>query len=121
MRVSCFPIQRTKTDESEEETFLISSASRLAQCGAGRGAAERFKQQHKGVAVQLQVENTARCCAAVSRGEVDVAVVGGQIPANLEHLLQARRPSLKKHACHIWSSNPCPPSDGTRNLFFSVA
>lgn len=38
--------------------------------------------------MQLQVENTACCCAAVSRGEVDVAVVGGQIPADLEHLLQ---------------------------------
>lgn len=36
----------------------------------------------------LQVENTARCCGAVSRGEVDVAVVGGTIPADLEHLLQ---------------------------------
>lgn len=53
--------------------------------------------------MQLQVENTARCCAAVSRGEVDVAVVGGQIPANLEHLLQARPPSLKKHAIRVIS------------------
>jgi len=40
------------------------------------------------VTVTLQVENTARCCGAVSRGEVDVAVVGGAIPADLEHLLQ---------------------------------
>lgn len=52
--------------------------------------------------MQLQVENTARCCAAVSRGEVDVAVVGGQIPADLEHLLQVQVASFWEfgvHAC----------------------
>jgi DNA-binding transcriptional LysR family regulator len=62
--------------------------------------AERFKQTHREVTVQLQVENTARCCAMVSRGEVDVAVVGGQIPADLEHLLQVGRHdmgSLRRH------------------------
>ena len=83
----------------EKDCFQFFSQSRAG----GGGDAERFKQQHKGVAIQLQVENTARCCAAVSRGEVDVAVVGGQIPANLEHLLQARRPSLKIAAMRLVS------------------
>ena len=39
--------------------------------------------------VHLQVENTRRCCLAVSRGEVDIAIVGGSIPHDLRHLLQA--------------------------------
>lgn len=40
--------------------------------------------------VHLQVENTRRCCLAVTRGEVDIAIVGGSIPHDLQHLLQAR-------------------------------
>ena len=38
--------------------------------------------------MQLQVENTRRCCQAVTRGHVDIAVVGGEIPHDLAHLLQ---------------------------------
>ncbi len=56
-----------------------------------RGA-ERFKRKHPEVTVQLQVENTRRCCQAVTRGHVDIAIVGGEIPHDLAHLLQARRP-----------------------------
>ena len=54
--------------------------------------AERFKRKHPEVTVQLQVENTRRCCQAVTRGHVDIAIVGGEIPHDLAHLLQARRP-----------------------------
>jgi hypothetical protein len=43
---------------------------------------------HPEVVVHLQVENTRRCCAAVARGEVNIAIVGGEIPRELEHLLQ---------------------------------
>ena len=38
--------------------------------------------------MQLQVENTRRCCQAVTRGHVDIAIVGGEIPHDLAHLLQ---------------------------------
>ena len=38
--------------------------------------------------MQLQVENTRRCCQAVTRGHVDIAVVGGEFPHDLAHLLQ---------------------------------
>ena len=55
--------------------------------------AERFKRLHPEVAVHLQVENTRRCCGAVARGEADLALVGGVMPPDLEHLLQAR--------CHL--------------------
>lgn len=50
--------------------------------------AERYKKAHPDVLVHLQVENTRRCCAAVARGEVNIAIVGGEIPRELEHLLQ---------------------------------
>ena len=42
--------------------------------------------------MHLQVENTRRCCGAVARGEADLALVGGVMPPDLEHLLQARCP-----------------------------
>ena len=38
--------------------------------------------------MHLLVENTRRCCAAVARGEVNLAIVGGDIPRELEHLIQ---------------------------------
>ncbi len=59
-----------------------SSPTRVHRC------AERFKRKHPEVTVQLQVENTRRCCQAVTRGHVDIAVVGGEIPHDLAHLLQ---------------------------------
>lgn len=40
--------------------------------------------------MHLQVENTRRCCAAVARGEVNIAIVGGEVPKELEHLIQVR-------------------------------
>ena len=38
--------------------------------------------------MQLQVDNTTRCCQAVANGDVDIAVVGGAIPSAWEHLVQ---------------------------------
>ena len=66
--------------------------------------AERFKRKHPEVTVQLQVENTRRCCQAVTRGHVDIAIVGGEIPHDLAHLLQARhtrsRPAVLSGPTH---------------------
>ncbi len=55
--------------------------------------AEKFKREHAEVGVHLVVENTRRCCQAVSRGELDFAVVGGKIPVDLQHLLLVSCPS----------------------------
>ena len=55
-----------------------------------RAVAGEYKEAHSQVAVNLQVENTRRCCLAVSRGECDLAIVGGEVPCDLEHLLQVR-------------------------------
>lgn len=57
-------------------------------CFCGLGCAERYKERHPDVLVHLQVENTRRCCAAVARGEVNIGIVGGDVPRELEHLLQ---------------------------------
>ncbi len=51
--------------------------------------AERYKRAHPDVLVNLQVENTRACCAAVAAGEANIAIVGGEVPRELEHLLQA--------------------------------
>jgi len=67
---------------SEEATDASCSLTCVHRC------AERFKRKHPEVTVQLQVENTRRCCQAVTRGHVDIAVVGGEIPHDLAHLLQ---------------------------------
>ena len=56
-------------------------------CGPA-SVAEKYKRTHQQVAVQLQVDNTTRCCQAVANGDVDIAVVGGAIPSALEHLVQ---------------------------------
>lgn len=49
--------------------------------------AEKFKREYPQVGINLVVENTRRCCQAVARGELDFAVVGGQIPPDVKHLL----------------------------------
>lgn len=70
---------------------------------------ERFKRKHPEVGVQLQVENTRRCCLAVVDGDVDIAVVGGVIPKDLEHIVQVMdRPRLNLGLLvHFWEpSNP---------------
>ena len=69
----------------------------LAPTPRGPLRAGEYKLQHAAVAVHLQVENTRRCCLAVTRGECDLAIVGGEMPCDMDHLLQAGpapRPSM---------------------------
>ena len=63
------------------------------------GSAEKFKRAFPQVSVQLQVDNTRRCCQAVVDGHVDVAVVGGVIPSDLEHLIQVTLHTTAQLAC----------------------
>ena len=69
----------------------------------GVGCAERYKKRHPDVLVHLQVENTRRCCAAVARGEVNIGIVGGEIPRELEHLLQVQNCPLSSSQKEILS------------------
>ena len=53
--------------------------------------------------MQLQVDNTTRCCQAVANGDVDIAVVGGAIPSALQHLVQVGAISASSQSPTCWS------------------
>lgn len=47
-----------------------------------------FRQQYPQVIVQLQVHSTRRIAWSVANGQIDLAVIGGEIPAELKQTLQ---------------------------------
>lgn len=46
-----------------------------------------FRQQYPDVAVQLQVHSTRRTSWSVANGQVDLAIIGGEVPAELQETL----------------------------------
>ena len=47
-----------------------------------------FRQKYPDVSVQLQVHSTRRTGWSVANGQIDLAIIGGKLPSDLEHLLQ---------------------------------
>ena len=47
-----------------------------------------FRQKYPDVSVQLQVHSTRRTGWSVANGQIDLAIIGGQLPNDLENLLQ---------------------------------
>ena len=47
-----------------------------------------FRQQYPDVAVQLHVHSTRRTAWSVANGQVDLAIIGGEVPAELNEALQ---------------------------------
>ncbi len=47
-----------------------------------------FRQQYPDVAVQLQVHSTRRTGWSVANGQIDLAIIGGELPPELNELLQ---------------------------------
>jgi DNA-binding transcriptional LysR family regulator len=47
-----------------------------------------FRQKYPDVAVQLQVHSTRRTAWGVANGQVDLAIIGGELPPDLGELLQ---------------------------------
>tara|TARA_B100000214_G_scaffold30272_1_gene19610 strand:+ start:2971 stop:3900 length:930 start_codon:yes stop_codon:yes gene_type:complete len=47
-----------------------------------------FRQKYPDVSVQLQVHSTRRTGWSVANGHIDLAIIGGQLPPELENLLQ---------------------------------
>ncbi len=47
-----------------------------------------FRQNYPEVSVQLQVHSTRRTGWSVANGQIDLAIIGGQLPEDLENLLQ---------------------------------
>jgi DNA-binding transcriptional LysR family regulator len=48
-----------------------------------------FRQKYPDVAVQLQVHSTRRTGWSVANGQIDLAIIGGELPPELADLLQA--------------------------------
>ncbi|WP_017305543.1 LysR family transcriptional regulator [Spirulina subsalsa] len=49
-----------------------------------------FRQRYPDVAVQLQVHSTRRTAWSVSNGQVDLAIIGGEVPAELQDTLDVQ-------------------------------
>ena len=47
-----------------------------------------FRQKYPEVSVQLQIHSTRRTGWSVANGQIDLAIIGGQLPGDLENLLQ---------------------------------
>ena len=47
-----------------------------------------FRQKYPDVSVQLQVHSTRRTGWSVANGQIDLAIIGGQLPGDLENLLK---------------------------------
>ena len=47
-----------------------------------------FRQRYPQVSVELQVHSTRRISWSVANGQVDVAIIGGEIPEELDDILQ---------------------------------
>jgi DNA-binding transcriptional LysR family regulator len=47
-----------------------------------------FRQKYPDVSVQLQVHSTRRTSWGVANGQVDLAIIGGEVPAELQETLQ---------------------------------
>ncbi|MFN5514277.1 MAG: LysR family transcriptional regulator [Cyanobacteriota bacterium] len=47
-----------------------------------------FRQKYPEVAVQLQVHSTRRTAWGVANGQVDLAIIGGEVPTELQDVLQ---------------------------------
>jgi len=47
-----------------------------------------FCQKYPDVSVHLQVHSTRRTGWSVANGQIDLAFIGGQLPGDLENLLQ---------------------------------
>ncbi|MGB0562012.1 MAG: LysR substrate-binding domain-containing protein, partial [Spirulinaceae cyanobacterium] len=50
----------------------------------------RFRQRYPDVSVQLQVHSTRRTSWSVANGQVDLAIIGGEVPAELQDTLHIK-------------------------------
>ena len=82
--------------------------------------AEKFKREYSQVSINLVVENTRRCCQAVARGELDFAVVGGQIPPDVKHLLLVSACEVSPEHCLVLAQQSLSSCWQARLKFFPV-
>nr|YP_009296649.1 LysR transcriptional regulator [Apophlaea sinclairii]AOM65789.1 LysR transcriptional regulator [Apophlaea sinclairii] len=65
-----------------------------------------FRQRYPQVAVQLQVHSTRLTAWSVANGQIDLAIVGGEIPSELEDILQVTSYAEDELALILPTSHP---------------
>jgi len=65
-----------------------------------------FRQKYPDVSVQLQVHSTRRTGWSVANGQIDLAIIGGQLPGDLENLLQVIPYATDELALVLHSKHP---------------
>lgn len=70
-----------------------------------------FRKQYPNVAVQLHVHSTRRTAWSVANGQVDLAIVGGEIPTELQDALQVQSYAEDELALILPVSHPMAKSD----------
>lgn len=65
-----------------------------------------FIQKYPQIAVQLQVHSSRRIAWSVANGQVDLAIIGGEVPAELEELLHITKYAEDELALIIPPSHP---------------
>ena len=58
-----------------------------------------FQQKYPGVTVKLTVGSTRSICQEVAQGEIDVAIVGGEVPEELMDNSSIQCPKLGTQGC----------------------
>ena len=70
-----------------------------------------FRKQYPDVAVQLHVHSTRRTAWSVANGQVDLAIVGGEVPVELQESLQVQSYAEDEFALILPVSHPMAESD----------
>nr|YP_010330295.1 LysR transcriptional regulator [Rhodella violacea]UNJ18011.1 LysR transcriptional regulator [Rhodella violacea] len=65
-----------------------------------------FRQRYPQVTVQLQVHSTRRISWSVANGQVDIAVIGGEVPSELQEILQITSYAEDELALIVPKSHP---------------
>jgi len=71
-----------------------------------------FRSRHPGCAVRLTVDTSSRVCEAVARGDLDAAVVGGEVPTRLLSSLSVSAYSEDEMVLVVPRGHPLAGRDG---------
>lgn len=70
-----------------------------------------FRQKYPKVSVQMQVHSTRRTSWSVANGQVDLAIVGGEVPAELQEVLKIYPYAEDELALIVSSEHPMARTD----------
>ena len=82
-------LQALQDLRSEDSASLTLGASQTTGTYLVPPLLGNYRRKHPNVAVQLIVDSTRHICYGVAMGEIDVAIVGGAIPSDLNKVLQS--------------------------------